>query len=120
MIRYLIPFVFLVGCSNDVKENITPPKKDTIPQVIVEPQKTDSGYKYKVVFEENNGWGYQIFEGDKMLINQMHIPAIQGLQSFSTEEKARITAEFILLQVEQGNFPPTVTKETLDSLGVLN
>ena len=78
-----------------------------------------SSYSYKVIFEENNGWGYQIFEEDKMVINQSHIPAVQGIQGFSSQKNAEITAEYILKKIEEGNFPPTISVQTLDSLGVL-
>ena len=80
---------------------------------------SESRYSYKVVFKENSGWGYQIFDGAKLLINQEHIPAIQGLQGFSTRNKAEKTAQFVLDQIDKGNFPPTLSKEILDSLQVL-
>jgi hypothetical protein len=54
-----------------------------------------------------------------MLINQKHIPSIPGVKGFETKEKATIAAEYILKQVEKGNFPPTVNREILDSLKVL-
>lgn len=73
---------------------------------------------YKVIFTENVGWGYQIFEGSKMMVDQKHIPAVQGMVGFDSKEKAEITAKFILDKIEQGIFPPTVSPEELDSLGV--
>lgn len=78
-----------------------------------------SSYSYKVIFDQNNGWGYQIFEADKMVINQTHIPAIQGIQGFSSQKNAEITAEYLLKKIKEGIFPPTITVQTLDSLGVL-
>ena len=78
-----------------------------------------SSYSYKVIFDQNNGWGYQIFEADKMVINQTHIPSVPGVQGFSTQENAQITAEYILKKIKQGIFPPTITPQNLDSLGVL-
>lgn len=77
------------------------------------------GYSYKVMYEENNGWGYQIFEGDKMVINQMHIPAVQGIQGFSSQENAATTARYIIKKINEGIFPPTISVSTLDSLRVL-
>jgi hypothetical protein len=78
-----------------------------------------SSYSYKVIFDQNNGWGYQIFESDKMVINQTHIPAVPGVKGFSTEENAQITAEYLLKKIKEGIFPPTITAQNLDSLGVL-
>ena len=74
---------------------------------------------YKVIFTEEVGWGYQIFDGNKLMINQKHIPAVQGLTGFETKEKAEKTAQYVLDQVEAGIFPPTITTEILDSLEVL-
>jgi len=78
-----------------------------------------SSYSYKVIFDQNNGWGYQIFEAGKMVINQTHIPAIPGIQGFSSQENAEMTAEYLLKKIKEGVFPPTITVQTLDSLGVL-
>lgn len=80
---------------------------------------TPPSHSYKVIFEENKGWGYQIFEGEKMIVNQPHIPAVQGIKGFSSQKNAEITAEYILKKIEEGNFPPTISVQTLDSLGVL-
>ena len=82
-------------------------------------QKSVSRYSYKVIYEEQTGWGYQVFDGSKMVINQMHIPAVQGIQGFSSHKKAEKTAEYVVNQIEKGNFPPTLSKEILDSLKVL-
>lgn len=79
---------------------------------------TVSNYSYKVV-EGENGWGYQIFDGSTMQINQMHIPSLPGINGFKSQEKAETAAQFIVQEIEKGNFPPTVSPEILDSLGVL-
>ena len=78
----------------------------------------DAGTSYKVIFKENTGWGYQIFDGSKMLINQEHIPAVQGTKGFETKEHAEIAAKFILNKIDNGIFPPTISPQELDSLGV--
>lgn len=77
-------------------------------------------FSYKVLLNETgNEWGYQLFEGANMVINQMHIPAIQGNYGFETKEKAEIAALFILNKLENDIFPPAVNQRQLDSLGVL-
>lgn len=112
----ILACLFLVSCS----------QSDSIEKVESKESKTSEikkpvvhSYSYKVLFEENKGWGYQIFNGSTLLINQMHIPSIQGIKGFETQQKAETTAEFILKEIENGVFPPTITKEILDSLGVL-
>ncbi len=81
-------------------------------------QATTSNFSHKVIQGEH-GWGYEIYKDGSMMIRQLHIPSIPGINGFETEEKAIIAADYILNQVEKGNFPPTVNKDILDSLQVL-
>ncbi len=81
-------------------------------------QVTSNSFSHKVIQGEN-GWGYEIYKDDVMMIRQLHIPSVPGINGFETEEKATITANYILNEVEKGNFPPTVNKDILDSLQVL-
>ena len=84
------------------------------------PELAEKKFSYKVLLNETgNEWGYQIFEGAKMIINQMHIPAIQGKYGFDTRENVEITALFILIKLRNDIFPPAVNQAQLDSLGVL-
>lgn len=106
--------LLLIGCSTETVE------QEPIDQVDSKSQEnTQIGKSFKVIFTEEVGWGYQIFDGNKLMINQKHIPAIQGLQGFETKEDAEKTAQYVLDQVEAGIFPPTITTSILDSLGVL-
>lgn len=82
------------------------------------PELYSSPYRFETI-EGANGWGYQIFEGNTMLINQEHIPSVPGINGFSSEEKATKAVEYIVTQMDQGLFPPTVSPQILDSLGVL-
>ncbi|MFK8046198.1 MAG: DUF4907 domain-containing protein [Crocinitomicaceae bacterium] len=66
------------------------------------------------------GWGYKIFQDGKMLINQPHIPSIQGNKRFSSRFKAAIAAKFILNKIDNNIFPPSISPSELDSLGVLD
>ena len=127
MIKYLIPLLFILnscGDSSSLKTTITKEKiilkEDTPSEVeISKIEPTESAFTHLVTFEEGTGYGYQIFENDHLLINQAHIPAIQGVNGFSSEEKAETTALYILKQIKEGNFPPTITKEKLLELDVL-
>jgi Domain of unknown function (DUF4907) len=65
------------------------------------------------------GWGYSIAVDGKKTINQPHIPAIAGTKGFKTKQQALKTAEFVIHKIKHNIFPPSVTKEELDSLGVL-
>ncbi len=66
------------------------------------------------------GFGYNIIRAGKLYIHQSTIPAIPGTKSFSSQMKAMHTAEFVIHKLESGIEPPSVTKEELDSLGVLD
>ena len=111
----LIPLLALtiISCENAEQEvNSENRNENTI--VL----KNDS-YSSKITFEENSGWGYQIFKGAKLLINQNHIPAVQGMKGFSSKEKAQKTVDYLMVKLNEGVFPPTITPEILDSLNVL-
>ncbi|HEY0030520.1 MAG TPA: DUF4907 domain-containing protein [Bacteroidia bacterium] len=64
------------------------------------------------------GWGYDIYSDDHITIHQPIIPGIQGNQSFSTEEKAKITGALALSKMKLFGGLPTITLEELDSLGI--
>ncbi len=116
MAKYIYPILFIfLSCSTEETTNQSTSKIKNP----VETNDVEKTISYKIVFTENEGWGYQIFEGSTMLINQIHIPVIQGIHSFSSKENATKTADYIMQEVKNGNFPPTLTQEILDSLDVL-
>lgn len=80
---------------------------------------TEPVYEVLAVEVTGSGWGYQILRDGKLIIDQQQIPAIQGNQSFSTEEDAHKTGELALKKIKGQNFPPTISIQELDSLGVL-
>lgn len=80
---------------------------------------TEHNYSARIIYTDSLGWGYQIFDGNKMMINQVHIPSIQGRKGFKSRQSAQITANFILYKLSNNLFPPTVDEKELDSLGVL-
>lgn len=102
------------SCENSAVEKEVPIDEKS-EQVVIK----NENYSSKLIFDENIGWGYQIFKGAKLLINQNHIPAVQGVKGFSTKEKAQKTIDYIMPLLESGIFPPTITPEILDSLNVL-
>ena len=53
-----------------------------------------------------------------MVIKQEHIPAVQGIRSFSSQEQAQKAAEIIKAKLDQGIFPPTKSMAELQSIGV--
>ena len=135
MNRFL--FFFLVGlllsCSNEevieeTSEESGATTTTVIDKAVSEPESSTYGiqsrenkteYSARIIFTDSLGWGYQIFDGNTMLINQLHIPSIQGNRGFKSREAAQLTANFILYKLANGVFPPTLDEKELDSLGVL-
>lgn len=77
-------------------------------------------YTSEAYFTQDLGWGYRILNAGKPYINQPHIPAVSGMKGFDSEEDALSTAELAIYKIKNGIVPPTITKDDLDSLGVLN
>jgi hypothetical protein len=82
-------------------------------------EKIEDYFTYKTTFSPDIGWGYQILNNGAIYINQPHMPAVEGIQGFSDESKAIKTAELMIYKLKNGVFPPTISIEELDSLGVL-
>ena len=87
------------------------PTKDTIHEV------DKSIYEVKTI-ENPLGWGYEVWKDGAMVINQTHIPAVQGVRAFSSKEQAQKAAEIIKSKLDQGIFPPTISLEELQSIGI--
>lgn len=67
----------------------------------------------------NSGFGYEIYLGGELFIRQPHIPAIQGLHGFETEEDALRVAELAVEKVRAGIIPPSVGEDELEELGIV-
>ncbi len=113
---YFLLFIFLFSicsCNNSTNIDKTKSKKPN--------NKTDSSETlYYKVFKIDSAWGYDIYINGKRKIHQQYIPAVQGIQYFSSKKKAQITAKFVCEKLIINGFPPSVTVEELDSLKVLN
>lgn len=101
------------NCSQPEKNAETSKEKTPV-------ESTEAAYSFKAMHKENLGWGYQIFKGSKIMINQEHIPAVNGLFGFDSREKAELAAKYVMSQMGNGNDQPTVTAEELDSIGAIN
>lgn len=69
-------------------------------------------------FSQPEGWGYYISEKGKQIINQETIPGVPGNQGFKTSEDALKVAELVRSKMEKGSFPPTISEEELQKLGI--
>jgi hypothetical protein len=115
--------ILIVSCENSsVKKEIkiVKPVIPEAPSSLPQEKKSKiikSPYEVRVV-ESSLGWGYEIWKEGVMVINQTHIPAIQGLRAFDSQIQAEKAAEIIKIKLDQGVFPPTISIVELQSIGV--
>ena len=105
--------VLLGSCSNDKNEDSTPSTESVV-------NHDKPKYTYKVFHKPDLGWCYQVFRGPKIIIDQQHIPAVQGIHGFETKEQAEIAVNFVMERVLAGNERPSVTPQELDSIGAID
>lgn len=112
---FLISFVllFTLACSQSSSNSENDSQEEM--------NATSSSEKYEVITTENpdQSFGYQILKDGKLMIDQKNIPAIQGNKGFSSKKDAVTTANFAIDKIKKGAFPPTISVEELDSLGIL-
>ena len=115
--------LFVVSCENSsekIKKESDKPVTPETPSSLAQEKKSKifkSLYELRVV-ESSLGWGYEIWKEGVMVINQTHIPAIQGLHAFESQIQAEKAAEIIKIKLDQGVFPPTISIVELQSIGV--
>lgn len=72
--------------------------------------------KYSVnLFQNPDGWGYDIFIRNKLFIHQPFMPSVSGEISFPDKRAARRVGRFIVRKLQK-NQSPGITPEELDSL----
>jgi hypothetical protein len=118
-------FSVLCSCSETIKtkkqrdipsaKTIAPVKKmgETAPKV-----RTNVSRYTAATFLQPDGWGYYISETGKQIIHQETIPGVPGNQGFQSSEEAMKVAELVRSKMENGTFPPTISEEELQKLGI--
>jgi hypothetical protein len=116
----------LISCENSTDQvkstivNETDPESP--PSAIIE-EKIEaenvrkSPYEVKTI-QNSLGWGYEVWKDGALVINQTHIPAIQGLRAFVSQEQAQKAVDIIKTKLDKGVFPPTISIDELRSIGV--
>lgn len=120
----LIIVLFFVCCNTKNRSNEQSTKNQSKKsEVSINPEKEgkqeNNQINIKTINTENLGWGYDIYIHGDLFIHQPHIPAINGTRGFETEEKARKAGEFVSFKLQNNISPPSVSRNELDSLGVL-
>jgi hypothetical protein len=70
------------------------------------------------VIRVDNGWGYELYCRDKVIIHQEIIPVIEGKNPFLSRKDARKTGKLALQKWSKGGIP-VITRQDLDSLKIL-
>lgn len=73
----------------------------------------------RIIPSANNTFGYDILLDGRPLVHQPMIPGLPGIEGFTTEERARTVAEFVLKKIRNNEMPPTVTIDDLKRMAVL-
>ncbi len=81
-------------------------------------RESTSTYRYEIMHDQT-GYGYQIFDGQQLIVSQPHIPAIQGLKGFQSQHDAEKVAELMLQKLNKGIVPPTVSIQEMRDLGIV-
>lgn len=113
--NFIIPIILIASVSCSDKTEVP---AETADSEIIPPDNPDT-LTYRIFYTDSIGWGYDVFQGSKLMIHQEHIPAIQGMKGFSTMQKADKAAQFILEKINRGLFPPTLSVSELDSLDLI-
>jgi len=115
--------LFIVSCENSSEKIKKETDKSVIPETPVQKLQEKKSKFFKSIYEvrvveSSLGWGYEIWKEGAMVINQTHIPAIQGLRAFESQVQAEKAAEIIKIKLDQGVFPPSISIVELQSIGV--
>jgi hypothetical protein len=124
----LIPSILflLFSCSDkpNVKKDRDPVEQKRMNQTQSVPQnntpskpKAPSNFTFFTHLQPE-GWGYRISEKGKQIIDQQTIPGVPGNQGFLTSADAQKVAELVIVKLEKGTFPPTISEEELQKLGI--
>ncbi len=75
-------------------------------------------YRLEVTRAEGSGYGYKIYERERLIIVQPFIPVVSGKRPFRSEQDARCIGNLVLERVKAGH-EFAISKADLDHLGIV-
>lgn len=66
-------------------------------------------------YQVRDGWGYDIFLGDKVFIHQDQVPSISGKRVFLTEEDAKKTGNIMIQKIKKKKIPSVDSLELIQA-----
>jgi hypothetical protein len=70
-------------------------------------------------FKTNEGWGYNILAGKKIIVHQPFIPGVSGHAGFKQEQQAANVARIVIEKIKSGQLP-VINHQQLQHLDVLH
>jgi hypothetical protein len=124
MQRFFIIFFLLFACQTEPqkssdkssvqKQVLTPSKKGNKTQ-----SKSSNSHQFEITtLQSASGWGYQIRQNGKLLLDQPNIPGRPGNLGFQTEEDAIKVAELVKSKLLAKEFPPSISEADLQNLNI--
>lgn len=89
-----------------------------VPSSVYQQSVQNKKFEYRIIGNPDNTFGYDIFNGEKMIIHQTSIPGIAGTHGFINKKDAAKTAKLVVRKLRKGLFPPTIFDEELKRLKV--
>jgi len=75
---------------------------------------------YKLIGDDERGYGYDIFADGKLLIHQPNIPGQPGTGGFRKKADSEKVATLVIRKLRNKELPPTITAEELRQLKVID
>lgn len=75
-------------------------------------------YRLEVTRIEGSGYGYKIYEGERLIIVQPFIPVVSGKRPFQSVQDAQCIGNLVLERIKAGN-EFAISKADLDNLGIV-
>ena len=75
-------------------------------------------FSYKIFTVEGNGFGYNIYDENRIIIRQPTIPGLPGNKGFCTKSDAIKIAQLVVYKIENYIIPPSISRKELDSLNI--
>lgn len=80
----------------------------------------ESQLTFRIFDGEQGTFGYDIYSDGKKLIHQPTIPGVSGTRGFRSKEDAEKIAQLVIEKLKQKLMPPTVTRDELKRLKVID
>jgi hypothetical protein len=120
MQRFFIIFFLLFACQAEPQKSSekntaqTPSKNGLKTQT-----KPGNSHTFEITtLQSASGWGYQIRQNGKLLLDQPNIPGRPGNAGFQSQADAQRVAELVKTKLQAKVFPPTVSEDDLKNLNI--